>query len=173
MIWISVGVPVLACLCQAFLSLWYFNCHSPYFSTVSYQLNPGLLASYSCVFRASSIVLSDLFGHLHTSQDSKWIHLKITIYFAELLYREISPLVKFIAWLLKHPGWQNRGPSKMEKLLVLCETVLLPGRKTTFLLWPGLLILHALNLMAQRHILLPFTQSIQSCSMLTKGKRIL
>lgn len=38
MIGISVGVPVLVWLCQAFLSLWYFKCHFLYFLSVSVNL---------------------------------------------------------------------------------------------------------------------------------------
>lgn len=56
----------------------------------------------------------------------------------------------------------------MEKLFTPCETVLLPDRKLVLLL-----VFYILHLMEQRHILLSFTQSIQSCSMLAKGKRIL
>lgn len=59
-----------------------------------------------------------------------YIMLKISIYFSGLLYRGISSLIKFIAWLLKQLGWQNREGSKMEKLFTACEIVLLPDRKT-------------------------------------------
>lgn len=99
MIWINVGVPVFVWLCQAFLPFWHFKCHFLYLLSVSVILiQCSRLPICVCPFRASSIVLSDLFGHLHTSQDSEWIHLKITIYFAGLLYREISSLIKFIAF---------------------------------------------------------------------------